>query len=161
MGGPALIDGTYHQETNNFKPCYFKVADLVYSSPENYFQAAKAANPEDREYIRTEGKTGLNSWSLGGTIKMRSDWEEVKVEEMYTGNRACFDQYEDQVKDLINTKGPIKFHGSTPFWNFWNGKIMERLRAEFRNTEEDQKIAQEIRELMDKYMQNPLTFGKY
>ena len=154
MGGPALIDGEYHSETDNFLICCFFVNDLEYSSSENYFQSVKANKKEDQEYVRKEGSTGLKAWSLGNSVEIRPDWEEIKVEAMYQGNKAKFEQNKKFIDQLIKTTGIVVFKSSTDFWNYWNGKIMERLRAEFRDIEEDKKIAEEIADLMRKYRQN-------
>lgn len=48
MGGPAIIDGEKHEETNNFQLCEFTVDGLVYSSAENYYQLVKATTVDDR-----------------------------------------------------------------------------------------------------------------
>ena len=158
MGGPAIIDGECHQETCNFQICQFFVDGLEYSSVECYFQAAKATTEKDRDHIRLNGKTGILALELGRCVKIRSDWEEVKVDEMYKGNKAKFEQNKDFVEKLCITTGPVKFEESNVFWNYWNGKIMERLRAEFRNTEEDKKVAAEINLLMEKYRIIPSAF---
>lgn len=151
MGGPALIDGEYHHETDNLLIYRFFLDGLEYSSSENYFQSMKANKKEDKEFVRKEGSTGIKAWELGNSVEIRPDWEEIKVEIMYLGNKAKFEQNKSLIEQLIKTTGPIVFKSSADFWNYWNGKIMERLRAEFRGTEEDRKVAEEITELMRKY----------
>lgn len=158
MGGPGLIDGNYHEETNNFQICKFMVDGYEYSSAENYFQAAKATSFEDREKVRLGGKTGIDAFMLGRDIKIRSDWEEVKVDEMYRGNCAKFAQNKEFVDNLIQTKGEVIFTKSSSFWNFWNGRIMERIRAEFRNNEEDKIVVAKIKEMMEIYKKDPKNF---
>ena len=49
MGGPGIIDGKEHPETDNFLPCKFIINGITYSSAENYFQCAKTINEQDRE----------------------------------------------------------------------------------------------------------------
>ena len=151
MGGSAIIDGEYHSETNNFLICSFFVDGLEYSSSENYFQSVKANKKEDKEFVRKEGSTGMKAWNLGNSVEIRPDWDAIRVEVMYQGNKAKFEQNKSFIEELIKTKGIIVFKSSTNFWNYWNGKIMERLRAEFRDTEEDRKVAEEITGLMSKY----------
>lgn len=158
MGGPGLIDGKYHEETNNFQICKFMVDGYEYTTAEGYFQAAKATCFEDREMVRKEGKNGLSAYSLGGKIKLRPDWEEVKVDEMYKGNFAKFEQNKEFVEKLTASKGPVRFLSSTDFWNYWNARIMERIRAEFRDTEEDKIVAEKIKELMLTYRKDPKNF---
>jgi len=154
MGGPAEIDGKTHKETDNFLPCKFVINGIAYTSAENYFQCAKTTNDADREMVLKSG-CGVGAWSAGQKIKIRSDWEKVKVEEMYVGNLAKYQQNEDLREQLLSSgNGSIRFTGSTPFWNKWNGLIQERIRAELRqNGDEDAQRAQKIRDLMSKYAQ--------
>lgn len=152
MGGPADIDGKTHPETDNFLPCKFTINGITYPSAENYFQWAKATNDADREMILKSG-AGISAWAAGQKVKIRSDWEAVKVEEMYRGNRAKFEQNDDlRAKLLSSGNGKIRFAGSTSFWCKWNGLIMERIRAELRlDGDEDAHHAAEIRDAMDKF----------
>lgn len=152
MGGPANINGRRHPETDNFLQCTFVINGITYSSAENYFQCAKATNDKDREIVRKSG-SGVGAWTAGQNIKCRSDWEEVKVEEMYQGNLAKFQQNDKLREDLLSSgNGEVQFYNSTPFWNLWNGLIMERIRAELRRGgEEDEKRAAEIRQKMEEY----------
>jgi predicted NAD-dependent protein-ADP-ribosyltransferase YbiA (DUF1768 family) len=152
MGGPALIDGKEHQCMDNFFPCRFVVDGIEYPSAENYFQCAKATNDADRLTVLKSG-TGVGAWAAGQKIRIRADWQSVKVHEMYNGNLAKFQQNEQLKAAMIGSgNGAVKFIGSTPFWNHWNGLIMTRIRAELRqNGERDALDAARIREQMDKY----------
>ena len=88
----------------------------------------------------------------GSRVTLREDWEGVKVEEMYKGNKAKFEQNKHLAELLTASKGPIFFGGSTEFWCKWNALIMERLRAELRqNGEEDLKTIDRITQMMHKY----------
>jgi predicted NAD-dependent protein-ADP-ribosyltransferase YbiA (DUF1768 family) len=55
MGGPATIDGIVYPITDNFYHCKFVVNGMEYCSSENYFQACKATNAADHEFIRKSG----------------------------------------------------------------------------------------------------------
>ncbi|CAF4075098.1 unnamed protein product, partial [Adineta steineri] len=94
---------------------------------------------------------GTSAWAAGQRVQIRSDWEAIKVDEMYNGNLAKFQQNDDLRTALINSgNGTVRFTGSTPFWNKWNGLIMERIRAELRqNGDEDARRAAEIRDTMN------------
>jgi predicted NAD-dependent protein-ADP-ribosyltransferase YbiA (DUF1768 family) len=154
MGGAADIDGKQHPETNNFLPCEFVIDGITYLSAENYFQCAKTTNQADRDMVLKSG-AGLSAWAAGQRVKIRDDWELVKVDEMYNGNLAKFQQNEDLRDALLSSgTGSIRFTGSTPFWNKWNGLILERIRAELRqNGEEDANRAAEICDAMNKFAQ--------
>ncbi|CAF1116876.1 unnamed protein product [Rotaria sp. Silwood1] len=152
MGGPAYIDGKSHPETDNFLPCKFVIGGITYSSAENYFQCAKTTNEADRNMVLMSG-SGCSAWAAGQRVKVRSDWESVKVDEMYKGNLAKFQQNEDLRNALLSSgNSSICFSGSTSFWNYWNGLILERIRAELRqNGEEDVRHALKIRDMMEKF----------
>ena len=162
MGGPGTIDGKAHPETDNFQPCQFTINGVTFSSAENYFQWSKATNDHDRERILKSG-TGITAWEAGQHIKIRDDWDQVKVQEMYNGNRAKFEQNEEERQALMQSgDSPIIFLESNDFWDKWNGLIMERIRAELRLAEsvrtgvphdggKDQRVATESRAKMDKY----------
>ena len=154
MGGPGVIDGKEHNETDNFLPCEFVIDGIKYSSAENYFQCAKTTNSEDREKILNSGP-GDECRLAGQTVQLRPDWEAEKVNEMYKGNLAKFQQNSDLKEALIQTgDSPITFTESTPFWNHWNSLIMQRIRAVLRqNGDQDLKYVEEIRQAMEKYSQ--------
>ena len=157
MGGPGVIDGKEHPETDNFLPCQIVINGITYSSAENYFQCAKTINDEDREKILQSGPG--NSCRLAGqTIQLRPDWESVKIEEMYKGNLAKFQQNDPLRKALIESgSSPVYFTLSSPFWNHWNNLIMQRIRSELRsNGDEDARCATEIHHAMKKYSQENL-----
>ena len=154
MGGPAHIDGEEHPETDNFLPCKFIIDGITYLSAENYFQCAKTTNQADRDMVLKSG-AGCSAWAAGQNVKIRSDWELVKVDEMYKGNLAKFQQNEDLRNELLSSgTASIRFTGSTSFWNKWNGLILERIRAELRqNGEDDTHRAAEIQDAMDRFAQ--------
>jgi predicted NAD-dependent protein-ADP-ribosyltransferase YbiA (DUF1768 family) len=61
MGGPALIDNKYHEETDNFQPCKFTISQIEYYSAENYFQCAKTTTKEEFEFVRNSGCGTVNN----------------------------------------------------------------------------------------------------
>lgn len=158
MGGPSIIDGVLHEETSNFYTCKFFIDGYEYTSVENYFQAKKATTFEDHEKVRIGGDTGPKAFALGREIQMRADWEEVKIDENYKANCAKFQQNKEIAEKLIQTKGSIKFDEPSAFWTYWNEKIIERVRAELRNTEEDKVVAAKIKEIMEIYRKDPKNF---
>lgn len=151
MGGPCMIDGEEHEETNNFQVCIFTIDDVAYCSSENYFQCAKTTNKLDFEKIKKSGP-GETCWKAGSEIILRDDWEKIKVEIMYKANKSKIEQNPEFTKRLVSTNGPITQTHSSNFWNYWNSAIFERIRAEVRqNGDQDSKVAAEIKFLMDDY----------
>jgi ribA/ribD-fused uncharacterized protein len=149
MGGPGHIDGIAHDELDNFYECHFIVDGLEYPTSETYFQSQKATNEEDREKLR--GCSAMKAWVEGNKINLRKDWEEVKVDVMYTGNYEKFAQNENEKNVLISSKGDIKFYNSTGFWNKWNTRILSRVRAELRNADGDDEIVEQVKKEMEEY----------
>ncbi len=132
MGGPAYINGKTYKELDNFYQCKFKADGLIWTSSEQFFQYQK--NEDDNKYRKmiNEETNPYKAYQLGNSCKLRKDWELFKVEAMKVANTLKFSQNPDLKDILINTDGKILFRASTPFWNEWNGKILEYLRAYFR-----------------------------
>ncbi|CAM4809200.1 unnamed protein product [Rotaria magnacalcarata] len=180
MGGPGVIDGTEHPETDNFLPCQLVIDGITYLSSENYFQCTKTTNELDREMILNSGP-GDACQLAGQTVGLRSDWKSIKSDDMYKGNLAKFQQNEDLRKLLVEPgTRSVHFTESTPFCNpnplspnnsprshrkipkslgtpcrnHWNDIIVQIIRAELcQNGDEDARLAAEICETMKKYAQ--------
>jgi len=136
MGGPATIEGSTraHPETDNFQPIEFTVDGVRYFSPENYFQCQKSKGVSEAEFERTRRSgCGADVWGAGMRVKLRTDWEIVKVRIMYDGNRAKFEQHPKLAANLVASgNGRIHFGASSAFWCHWNSRIMTLLREEFK-----------------------------
>lgn len=65
---------------SNFYKCNIEYEGVIYSSVENAFQAAKTLNLIERR--RFENCTAREAKKLGKSVKLRSDWENVKVKIM-------------------------------------------------------------------------------
>jgi ribA/ribD-fused uncharacterized protein len=149
MGGPGWVNGESYDEFDNFHKCSFVVDGLEYPTSETYYQCSKAINNEDHEKIRS--CSGMKAWVEGNKIKIRDDWESVKVECMYKANFEKFSQNELLKKVLLSTKGEITFYNSTDFWCKWNSKILKRLREELKDGDGDVEIIEQIKKEMDEY----------
>jgi len=66
-----------YQFLSNFYPCRIIIEDLVFISVEAAFQATKCRNFGDRWIF--EGIAGADAKKLGRRVKLRSDWESVKI----------------------------------------------------------------------------------
>ncbi len=144
MGGPGLIDGKTHKECDNFSVNPFVVDGVEYLTAEHYFQVQKTDIESERKEI-LKSKSPLDAWILGNQVTLRSDWEKIKVRVMYEGNLERFLQNPQIAETLCSTKGSIVMSGSTTFWNKWNGKIMERIRAELRGKDDDLIFAEKLK----------------
>lgn len=63
---------------SNFHPCSVKLDNLVFPSVEHAFQAAKTIDPSERVMIKNL-KTPKGAKMKGKKVKLRNDWESVKV----------------------------------------------------------------------------------
>lgn len=155
MGGPCECDGTSHQELDNFYQCGFTADGVRWQSSEQCYQAAKFPDdPAQRERIR-QGGPGMESWKLGNAdaiqARLRPDWEEVKVDEMYRANLAKFSQNPHLRQLLAGSSGPITAQGGL-FWKTWNEILLERIREELRGFEQQDVLVMRRRvELMAAY----------
>jgi len=70
-----------HRFLSNFYPCKVRYLGAVYQSVEQAFQASKATNSQDRERIR-KCLTAKDAKRLGRVIRLRKDWESVKLAHM-------------------------------------------------------------------------------
>lgn len=68
---------------SNFYPCKVKLDDVEYPSVEHAYQAAKTLDPDERKHFhRHPLPTAGESKKLGRKLKIRPDWESVKLKVM-------------------------------------------------------------------------------
>jgi len=121
----------------------FTIDGIEWPHSEGYFQAMKAFGTNDWEFAKREIKKRdpMDSWSLGQSISLRSDWEEVKDDIMMRALREKFkDPYLKAL--LISTDGyPLvqlkycSYWGSGPDGKGLNklGVLLQNLREEIKN----------------------------
>jgi predicted NAD-dependent protein-ADP-ribosyltransferase YbiA (DUF1768 family) len=162
MGGPAIIDGKNYSEFDNFYRLDFEVNGIKYKSSEHYFQCQKTFDDEINNYTNEfndiyEKSEGIGCWAAGGKIKkLRKNWNYIRVREMYDANNYKILSNKDILDLLIITKGKISFNQSTNFWNFWNSRILEKIRAENRKTENDLEYLEILNVLFNDFFDEKL-----
>lgn len=162
MGGPAIIQGKDFEEFDNFFPIKFTVNEITYKSSEHYFQCQKTFDDETQKFTDEfekvyEKSEGIGCWAAGGKIKkLRKNWNIIRVREMYDANRFKILSDEKLLEMLLNTEGPIIFKASTNFWNFWNGRILEKIRAENRGKEKDLEYLKNLDVLFKEFSEGKL-----
>ena len=138
----SFFDGEY-SFLSNFYEHPIEYDGLIYPTNEHAFQAAKVLDIEQREKIRNESSPSRAKFA-GRHVKLRNDWEQVKVDIMY---EICKKKFEDKDlrQKLLDTGDKILIEGNT--WNddFWgkctdNGKnnlglILMRIRDEIKKEE--------------------------
>jgi predicted NAD-dependent protein-ADP-ribosyltransferase YbiA (DUF1768 family) len=139
MGGVCTIEG--HEApacTDNFQIVrpQFEVAGYQFHSAEQAYQASKfpvdslafqsvvSANPE----AKTDEEFGMDVWRIGNSFPVRGNWDNVKVKSMYVANLCKFIQNTFLGEELRATVGTIKAAPSTWRWQFFNSKIMTKIR---------------------------------
>jgi ribA/ribD-fused uncharacterized protein len=126
---------------SNFYTARIKWHGIEFPTLEHAFQAAKATNDADREYIRRCKKPG-DARRAGHTIELRSDWEDIKVSIMKALLRQKFADPKLRAK-LVATVPEELQEGN--YWNdtVWGvvngkgdnllGKLLMKLRAGIMN----------------------------
>lgn len=138
MGGVCTIAG--HDApacTDNFQIVpQLEVSGHKFRSAEQAYQASKfpvdsvafesvmAANPDGK----TDEEFGMEVWSIGNSFRVRGNWDSVKVKSMYIANLCKFAQNEKLADELRTTQGEIEAAPSTWQWQFFNSRIMTKIR---------------------------------
>ena len=118
----ALFSGK-HGFLSNMYLCDIVYEGITYPSVENFFQAHKTDNSEDRQRIIEA--TPEEAKKLGRRVKLIPYWEEAKVWVMERGVAAKFDQHEDLQKKLVATGNQVIVEGNYWHDNFWGSCICD------------------------------------
>ena len=126
---------------SNFYTCSLEYNGLTFKNVEAAFQAQKCVDDEQKKAFM--GISGADAKSFGRRVKLRSDWENVKVGIMRELVRQKFIQNPELLKCLIDTGEQELVEGN--YWGdtFWGvdsrrggknmlGKILEEVRAELK-----------------------------
>ncbi len=142
---PKVIDNFSgeHRFLSNFYPSPIYVDGLRFPTVEHAFQAAKTSDVADKERI-AQAKSPGRAKSLGRKVRLRKDWEAVKVGVMKQCAELKFES-DAQLADLLLATGEARLiEGNT--WNdsFWGvcggrgknhlGKILMRVRSQLQDT---------------------------
>lgn len=109
------IKSEYDNVFSNFVAVTIRVEDKTYPSVEHAFQAMKSFDPEEREYVRTATNPG-QAKRRGHEIKMRPDWEKVKLPIMINLNYRKFYDHFVFEKVLLDTEDNEIIEDAT-VWN--------------------------------------------
>lgn len=117
---PRIID-SFRDEyffLSNFyiRPVYYK--GHWYKSSEHAFQAQKATNEADRQYV-ADAPTPAASKRRGREILCRGDWDEIKIPEMGMIVYCKFSQNEWLRNKLCETNDAILIEGNWWQDGFW------------------------------------------
>jgi len=102
---------------SNFYPSPFTHDGITYPTNEHFFQAMKTLDIAERKAIAAADTPG-KAKRMGRTVKLRSDWEKVKVYYMELGLRLKFADQELAQK-LIDTGDEELIEGNWWHDNTW------------------------------------------
>ncbi len=126
---------------SNFYPCIIEFDGEKYRSVEHAYQAAKSNNQYDRKIIR-EAKSAGEAKKLGRNVKLRKDWENVKISVMHDLLKSKFsDQF--LALELLNTGDADLIEVNTWGDKFWGqvrgygknklGRLLMLIRKELKD----------------------------
>lgn len=131
-------------EFSNFAAFPIKLDGLVWPTSEHYFQAQKFEDETYREKIR-KAKTPMIAaqWGRDRKMKLRRDWESVKVDVMFKAVTAKFSQHEE-LKNMLLETGDARLVEHTENDSYWGdggngrgrnmlGQLLMKVRDNFRN----------------------------
>ena len=131
---------------SNFYPVFVYYEGMGFPSVEHAFQAAKTNDLETRELFMIV-PTAKEAKSFGRQVKLREDWESVKVDimEMLLRQKFARPALREQ---LLNTQDSILINGNNYGDTFWGvckgegqnqlGRLLMKIRQEI--IEEERQI---------------------
>jgi len=133
--GPTRWLSNFHIES-------FEWCGKEYQTSEHAYQAAKATSETDHEYVRT-APTPNRAKNRGNRIALRSGWDDMRIDVMYSVLKAKFAPDKLIAQRLIET-GDCHLeegnHHGDVFWGTVDGKgenhlgqILMRIRHELKN----------------------------
>lgn len=131
----------YYRFLSNFYSAPVKFDDDWYNSSEHAYQAAKTMDRTMRAIISRQPTAGAAK-SLGKSVRLRDDWEQVKIDVMLEILRSKFRSGE--LRQALEATGNMTLvEGNTwgdTFWGVcegegenWLGKCLMQVREENRN----------------------------
>jgi ribA/ribD-fused uncharacterized protein len=152
---------------SNFWSVPIPLENVWYTSTEHAYQAAKTLDPGERVKIKNASSPG-DAKKLGKAVKLRPDWEQVKLDYMRYLVWYKFAMYPDLGQKLLDTGTAELVEGNTwndTFWGVcngigqnWLGKILMEVRDQVRATG-PAKEAPKISKPVDKVYNDPATQG--
>lgn len=126
---------------SNFWYAPLKVGDLRFATSEHAYQAAKSLDPADWELIQNQSTPG-KAKEMGRHIKLRPDWDEIKLDVMRVILEAKFTQNPNLMSALIDTGDEELIEGNHWGDTYWGvckgvgqnhlGKLLMELRLHYQ-----------------------------
>lgn len=131
----------YYRFLSNFYPVELVFEGLTYQSSEAAYQAQKTLNEEIRaQFTRLNAREARRK---GGEIKIREDWEDVKLNIMYRILRVKFSKPHLKLRDSLIDTGNAYLEETNywkdTYWGVYNGigenylgKLLMTVRDELK-----------------------------
>ncbi len=126
---------------SNFEYATVVYDNELYFSTEHAYQAAKTLDEDQRRAIRNE-LSPSKAKKMGRAVKMRDDWESVKLQIMYELNLQKFSRHLELQKQLLDTGDAVLEEGNNWGDTYWGvvdgkgenhlGKILMKVRSDIR-----------------------------
>lgn len=127
---------------SNFYPVEIKLDGIVYPNAETAFQAQKTLDVEERRKFSML-KNPVQAKRLGRKVKLRDDWEEVKLDIMTEVVSQKFLQHPHLIEMLLQTGDEELVEGNKWGDRFWGvckgkgenhlGKILMKIRDVYKS----------------------------
>lgn len=127
---------------SNFYPVEIKLDGIVYPNAETAFQAQKTLDVEERRKFSML-KNPVQAKRLGRKVKLRDDWEEVKLDIMTEVVSQKFLQHPHLIEMLLQTGDEELVEGNRWGDRFWGvckgkgenhlGKILMKIRDAYKS----------------------------
>lgn len=127
---------------SNFYPVEIKLDGIVYPNAETAFQAQKTLDVEERRKFSML-KNPVQAKRLGRKVKLRDDWEEVKLDIMTEVVSQKFLQHPHLIEMLLQTGDEELIEGNKWGDRFWGvckgkgknnlGKILMKIRDVYKS----------------------------
>lgn len=131
---------------SNFWKTVLMFDGMIYPTSEHAYQAAKTLDKDERHRIANLPSPG-DAKRAGKALRLRSDWEKVKVEIMRLILKAKFDGNAVLRRKLVETGDRLLEEGNTWGDTFWGvcrgkgqnmlGKLLMELRGKYQKGRED------------------------
>jgi predicted NAD-dependent protein-ADP-ribosyltransferase YbiA (DUF1768 family) len=169
MGSVCTINGKNGPEcTDNFQIVSppFSVDGNKFHSAEQAYQASKfSVGSEAFQRIlnadpanKTKEQFGMEVWMIGNSCLWNREFEAIKVKSMYVANLCKFSQNPTLASELRSTRGKIEAAASTWRWQFFNSRILQRIRYLLESGDIQQEL-ERITLLDGKSVEQELEFG--
>lgn len=121
---------------SNMYPCTLRINGLCFTCAEAAFQSFKTTNPEIRKQFQKI--TGFEAKKLGRKLKLREDWDVIKLDVMDAVLNVKFKQHPELHRMLKQIPEPIieDNNWNDTFWGRCNGVgknylglLLERIKT--------------------------------